>query len=263
MGCPAKKVCNVAAGSALLANEPLVEAIVDGRGARRRRARHAQDPHGKRSRAQERARDRADRRGGRHPRPRGARPHACLRLRRPGGIRHDPRRQGGGAHPRHRQRRRLDARAGGARAAAYRRRRDHDRPRRARYGPGSFAKSATISTPGCTCRRRRWRRRGRRSCGTSTTTTRSMAKVRACGSRASISVGTRRSSPAAKRSGARSTRWRRASQQLAAVGRFFDTLAERGDRLDYRAPVAAIADAHSAFRRSRQESQRGGEALAA
>ena len=51
--------------------------------------------------------------------------------------------------------------------------------------------------------------------------------------------------------------------QVAAVGRFFDTLAERGDRLDYRAPVAAIADAHSAFRQSRQESQRGGEALAA
>src|SRR5919107_1975047 len=29
MGCPAKKVCNVAAGSALLQNEPLVTAIVD------------------------------------------------------------------------------------------------------------------------------------------------------------------------------------------------------------------------------------------
>jgi len=29
MGCPAKKVCNAAAGSALLANEPLVEAIVN------------------------------------------------------------------------------------------------------------------------------------------------------------------------------------------------------------------------------------------
>src|SRR5207248_4536989 len=28
MGCPAKKVCNVAAGSALLSNEPLAEAIV-------------------------------------------------------------------------------------------------------------------------------------------------------------------------------------------------------------------------------------------
>src|SRR5262245_35899844 len=29
MGCPAKKVCNVAAGSALLQNEPLVAAIVE------------------------------------------------------------------------------------------------------------------------------------------------------------------------------------------------------------------------------------------
>src|SRR6185436_2668734 len=29
MGCPAKKVCNIAAGSALLQNEPLVAAIVD------------------------------------------------------------------------------------------------------------------------------------------------------------------------------------------------------------------------------------------
>ena len=35
MGCPAKKVCNVAAGSALLGNEALVAAIL----ARRRRAR--------------------------------------------------------------------------------------------------------------------------------------------------------------------------------------------------------------------------------
>ncbi|MFP3608058.1 tRNA-dihydrouridine synthase, partial [Paraburkholderia sp. SIMBA_053] len=29
MGCPAKKVCNVAAGSALLQNEPLVQRIVE------------------------------------------------------------------------------------------------------------------------------------------------------------------------------------------------------------------------------------------
>ena len=51
--------------------------------------------------------------------------------------------------------------------------------------------------------------------------------------------------------------------QLAAVGRFFDTLAERDERLDYRAPIAAIAGTHPVLRRSRQESQRGGEALAA
>ena len=52
-------------------------------------------------------------------------------------------------------------------------------------------------------------------------------------------------------------------EQIAAVGRFFDTLAEKGERLDYRAPVAAIVEAHSMFLRSRQEPQRGGEALAA
>jgi tRNA-dihydrouridine synthase B len=52
-------------------------------------------------------------------------------------------------------------------------------------------------------------------------------------------------------------------EQLAAVGRFFDSLAAMGERLDYRAPVAAIVDANSKFLKSRQESQRGGEALAA
>jgi tRNA-dihydrouridine synthase B len=53
------------------------------------------------------------------------------------------------------------------------------------------------------------------------------------------------------------------AEQLAAVARFFDTLAEQDERLDYLAPVAAIADAHAAPRAPRQESQRGGEALAA
>jgi len=53
------------------------------------------------------------------------------------------------------------------------------------------------------------------------------------------------------------------AEQIAAVGRFFDTLAEQGERLDYRATVAAIVDAHSIFVKSRQEPQRGGEALAA
>ncbi len=51
--------------------------------------------------------------------------------------------------------------------------------------------------------------------------------------------------------------------QLAAVHRFFDTLAERGERLDYRAPEADVVDARATFGKSRQESQRGGEALAA
>ena len=45
MGCPAKKVCNAAAGSALLADEALVARILDGGRRRGGRARHAQDPH--------------------------------------------------------------------------------------------------------------------------------------------------------------------------------------------------------------------------
>jgi len=54
-------------------------------------------------------------------------------------------------------------------------------------------------------------------------------------------------------------------EQIAAVGRFFDSLAAMGERLDYRARgnPAAIVDANSKFLKSRQESQRGGEALAA
>jgi tRNA-dihydrouridine synthase B len=51
--------------------------------------------------------------------------------------------------------------------------------------------------------------------------------------------------------------------QLAAVGRFFDTLGQQGERLVYRPPAAAVVDAASAFGRTRTESQWGGEALAA
>ena len=51
--------------------------------------------------------------------------------------------------------------------------------------------------------------------------------------------------------------------QLAAVGRFFDTLGQQGERLVYCLPAAAVVDATSAFGWSRTESQRGGEALAA
>ena len=56
------------------------------------------------------------------------------------------------------------------------------------------------------------------------------------------------------------------AEQLAAVGRFFDTLGQQGERLDYRArrgDLAAIVEAHPKFLKSRQEPQRGGEALAA
>src|SRR5262249_51897825 len=51
--------------------------------------------------------------------------------------------------------------------------------------------------------------------------------------------------------------------QLAAVHRFFDNLAGAGERLEYRALAADVVDAPRAFGRSRQESLRGREALAA
>ena len=51
--------------------------------------------------------------------------------------------------------------------------------------------------------------------------------------------------------------------QLAAVHRFFDALAQRGERLVYRAPAAASWMPRPRSAMSRQESLRGGEALAA
>ena len=45
MGCPAKKVCNVWAGSALMQDEALVARILDGGGVGGRRAGDAEDPH--------------------------------------------------------------------------------------------------------------------------------------------------------------------------------------------------------------------------
>ena len=54
-----------------------------------------------------------------------------------------------------------------------------------------------------------------------------------------------------------------AAAQIAAVHRFFDSLAEAGERLEYRAMRADIVDASTAFGWSRQESLKGGEALAA
>ena len=45
MGCPAKKVCNVMAGSALLKDEPLVARILEPVVGGGRRAGDAQDPH--------------------------------------------------------------------------------------------------------------------------------------------------------------------------------------------------------------------------
>jgi tRNA-dihydrouridine synthase B len=54
-----------------------------------------------------------------------------------------------------------------------------------------------------------------------------------------------------------------AAAQFAAVHRFFDQLAGLGERLDDRLPRGDVVDARPAFGRSRQNSLRGGEALAA
>ncbi len=51
--------------------------------------------------------------------------------------------------------------------------------------------------------------------------------------------------------------------QIAAVHRLFDALAGQGEHLVYRAPAADVVDAGAAFGRARQQSLRGGEALAA
>jgi tRNA-dihydrouridine synthase B len=51
--------------------------------------------------------------------------------------------------------------------------------------------------------------------------------------------------------------------QLAAVRRFFDHLAALGERLDYRSANADVVDARAAFGRHLAEAPRGGEALAA
>jgi tRNA-dihydrouridine synthase len=98
MGCPAKKICNVMAGSALLRDEPLVgkilEAVVNA---------VPQTPvtlkirTGWDSEQPQRPEHPENRRAVGDPGPGDARPHARLRLQRPGRIRHHPRGQGRGA----------------------------------------------------------------------------------------------------------------------------------------------------------------------
>ena len=120
MGCPAKKVCNAWAGSALLQDEALVARIL-ARGCRcRRRAGHVEDPHRLESRQQERRAHRPDRGRRRHSRARGARPHARHALHGRGRVRHDRRDQAGRDDPRDREWRRGFA-AQGARGSCARR----------------------------------------------------------------------------------------------------------------------------------------------
>ena len=123
MGCPAKKVCNVMAGSALLKDEPLVGRILEAVVAAvdvpvTLKIRTGWDRDNRNA-----LRSRADRRGGRHPGARDPRPHARLRLLRRGRVRHHRRGEGRGRHPGDRQRRHRHARAGEAGARLHRRRR--------------------------------------------------------------------------------------------------------------------------------------------
>ncbi len=119
MGCPAKKVCNVAAGSALLSDEALVGRILDavvaatyGMGVPvTLKIRTGPDP----ASAQRRA-HRAHRGERGHATAGGARPHARLRLSRRGRVRHRRRGEGRRAHPGDRQRRHRHARRSEARA---------------------------------------------------------------------------------------------------------------------------------------------------
>ena len=120
MGCPAKKVCNAAAGSALLANEPLVARIVAAV------VRAVDVPvtlkirTGPRTwRAQRASRIARIARGRRHRRARRARPHARVPVRRPRRIRHGARGQARGAHPGVRERRHRNAGDARARSSTY------------------------------------------------------------------------------------------------------------------------------------------------
>ena len=135
MGCPAKKVCNKWAGSALMKDEPLALAIVEAVVARVRAARRAgdaEDAHRLVREREERGAHRARRRSRRHRHGRGARPHprAGLQGRRPSTRPSLPSSArcaipvvANGD---------IDSPAEGARGVRRdRRRRDHDRPRRA------------------------------------------------------------------------------------------------------------------------------------
>ncbi len=130
MGCPAKKVCNAAAGSALLADEPLVAAILDAVVARGRRARDAQDPHRAASGRAQRARHRAHR--ARTPASPALTVHgrtrACAFV---GAVEYDTIAavKRAVSIPGDRQRRRRHARGRARGARAHRRRRAHDRAR--------------------------------------------------------------------------------------------------------------------------------------
>ena len=131
MGCPAKKVCNVMAGSALMQDEPLVGQILD--------AVVAAVPNTPVTLKFRTGWNQANRNAPtiariaeavRHPRHRHPRPHALPAVHRRGRVRHHRPGQDADQHSGHRQRRHHDAGKGQARARRHRRRRHDDRPRR-------------------------------------------------------------------------------------------------------------------------------------
>ena len=161
MGCPAKKVCNAAAGSALLANEPLVAAIVAAvvgavevpvtlkiRTGARPDARNAVTI----------ARIAED--AGVQALTVHGRTRACAFV---GAVEYDTIRAVKRAvvDSGDRQRRHRDARAGARRARAHGRRRGDDRPRGAGPAVDLSARSRTSSRRASTCCRRRWRKPAR------------------------------------------------------------------------------------------------------
>ena len=147
MGCPAKKVCNVIAGSALLRDEPLVARILDA-------VVNAVDVP-----VTLKIRTGWDRQTGTRCASRTLPNRAGIRLlaihgrtracglRRQRRVRHDPRGEGGDPPAGDRQRRHRHAGGREAGARLHRRRRRDDRARRAGRGRGSSARSNTSSRP--------------------------------------------------------------------------------------------------------------------
>ena len=229
MGCPAKKVCNKWAGSALMQDEPLALAIAEAvvaACAAARRAGHAQDAHRlvrrRTSNAVTLARAlRRRRRADAH----GARPHARAGLQ--GQAEYDtiaavkaavrmPVVANGD----------IDiAREGARRAGVDRRRRDHDRPRGAGPAVDLSRDRALPGAPARTWRRRWWPKCGACCSTTCRTTTRSTANSPACAARASTSAGMCKALPGGEAFRARMNSIEDCAAQLRAVAAFFDELA--------------------------------------
>ena len=265
MGCPAKKVCNAAAGSALLANEPLVARDPRRRRARRRRARHAEDSHRSRAaRAQRAAIARIAEDAGIAALAVHGRTRACLFV---GAVEYETVRAVKRAV-------RIPVFANGDIATPQRARdvlahtgADGLMIGRAAQGrPWIFREIAHyLATGDDAAAARRSTRRAPRSSSTSTITTRSTARSSACASRASTCTGTRRACRARRRSahaGQRRRIGRRRSGRRSSASS--TRLRQHGERLPYcgddvseriGAGARRASPARSGRRRSRREEE--------